>query len=117
MVFAWPWVGSDTSFSTAYRTRHWQSRRRDRGHGRSADLTTKSCVNADGKRSTHSTAWIVFDFSEIALRGRGKCVAEKIRIAQQLRAETTLSLKRVAERLSMGTWTNVSSFLYKATKQ
>jgi hypothetical protein len=56
-------------------------------------------------------------WSENDLRERGKCVPEKIRIAQQLRAETTLSLKRVAERLGMGTWTNVSSLLYKATKQ
>lgn len=56
-------------------------------------------------------------WSEKDLGERGKCVPEKIRIAQQLRAETTLSLKRVAERLSMGTWTNVSSLLYKATKQ
>ena len=56
-------------------------------------------------------------WSETDLRERGKCVPEKIRIAQQLRAETTLSLKRVAERLNMGTWTNVSSLLYKVTKQ
>ena len=56
-------------------------------------------------------------WSENDLRERGKCVPEKIRIAQQLRAETTLTLKRVTERLSMGTWTNVSSLLYKATKQ
>lgn len=55
-------------------------------------------------------------WSETDLHERGKCAPEKIRIAQQLRAETTLSLKRVAERLSMGTWTNVSSLLYKVTK-
>jgi len=56
-------------------------------------------------------------WSETDLQERGKCVTEKIRIAQQLRAETTLSLKRVAERLNMGTWTNVSSLLYKISKQ
>jgi hypothetical protein len=54
-------------------------------------------------------------WTEGELRERGKCAPEKISIAQQLRAETTLSLKRVAERLSMGTWTNVSSLLYKVT--
>ena len=56
-------------------------------------------------------------WSEKDLRERGKCVPEKIRIAQQLRAETTLSLKNVAERLNMGTWTNLSSLLYKAAKR
>jgi putative transposase len=56
-------------------------------------------------------------WSEKDLRERGKCVPEKIRIAQQLRAETTLSLKNVAERLSMGAWTNLSSLLYKAAKR
>ncbi|HWM24830.1 MAG TPA: transposase [Chthoniobacterales bacterium] len=55
-------------------------------------------------------------WSETDLQERGKCALEKIRIAQQLRAETTLSLKRVAERLNMGTWTNVSSLLYKVRK-
>jgi putative transposase len=55
-------------------------------------------------------------WSENDLRERGKCAPEKVRIARQLRAETTLSLKRVAERLTMGTWTNVSSLLYKARK-
>lgn len=56
-------------------------------------------------------------WSESDLRERGKCVPEKVRLAQELRAETTLSLKRVAERLNMGTWTNVSSLLYKVTKR
>jgi REP element-mobilizing transposase RayT len=56
-------------------------------------------------------------WSENDLRERAKCAPEKIDIAHQLRAETTLSLKKVAERLSMGTWTNVSSLLYKGTKQ
>lgn len=52
-------------------------------------------------------------WTETDLRIRSKCAPGKIRIAEQLRAETTLSLKRVAERLSMGTWTNVSSLLHK----
>ena len=55
-------------------------------------------------------------WSETDLCERGKCAPEKIRIAQQLRAETTFTLKRVADRLAMGTWTNVSKLLYEARK-
>jgi hypothetical protein len=55
-------------------------------------------------------------WTETDLRTRSKCARGKIRIAEQLRAETTLSLKRVAERLSMGTWTNVSSLLDKNSR-
>jgi len=32
----------------------------------------------------------------------------KVKLAQGLRHETTMSLKWIAENLSMGTWTNVS---------
>lgn len=53
-------------------------------------------------------------WTENDLRERKKCVPEKVRLAQRLRAETTLSLKRVAQRLNMGTWTNTSNLLYKA---
>jgi putative transposase len=56
-------------------------------------------------------------WTEGDLRERHKCAPEKVRMAQRLRAETTLSLKRVAERLNMGTWTNTSNLLYKAGKQ
>jgi REP element-mobilizing transposase RayT len=38
--------------------------------------------------------------------------AQKVRIAKRLRAETTLSLKWIAARLSMGTWTSLSYHLY-----
>lgn len=53
-------------------------------------------------------------WTEEDLRERKKCVAEKVHLAQRVRAETMLSLKRVAERLNMGTWTNTSNLLYKA---
>ena len=56
-------------------------------------------------------------WSESDLRDRAKCAREKVQIAQQLRAETTLSLKWVAQRLSMGTWTNVSNLLYEGRRQ
>lgn len=55
-------------------------------------------------------------WTENDLRERKKCVPEKVRLAQRLRAETTLSLKRVAQRLNMGTWTNTSNLLYKAAR-
>lgn len=53
-------------------------------------------------------------WTEDDLRERQKCAPEKVRMAEWLRAETTLSLKRVAERLHMGTWTNTSNLLYRA---
>jgi len=37
-------------------------------------------------------------------------------IARKLRAETTMSLKWIAKRLAMGTWTNVSNLLMAGTK-
>jgi putative transposase len=56
-------------------------------------------------------------WTETDLRECAKCAREKIHIAQQLRAETTLSLKWVAQRLSMGTWTNVSNLLYEGRRR
>lgn len=55
-------------------------------------------------------------WSEDDLRERKKGAPEKVQIAKRLRTETTLSLKRVAQRLSMGSWTSVSKLLYQATK-
>ena len=52
-------------------------------------------------------------WSEADLTGRPKCAPEKIRIAERLRQETDLTLKRVAHRLGMGSWTNVSKLLYE----
>lgn len=53
---------------------------------------------------------------ETDLRQQRKCAAEKVQIARRLRAETTLTLKQVAARLEMGSWTNVSKLLYDARK-
>ena len=53
-------------------------------------------------------------WTETDLRDRKKCVVEKVRLARQVRAETTLSLKWVAARLNMGTWTNTSNLLHRA---
>jgi hypothetical protein len=37
-----------------------------------------------------------------------------VRIALRLRRETTMTLKRTAEQLAMGTWANVARRLYEA---
>jgi putative transposase len=39
----------------------------------------------------------------------------KVRIARRLRTETTMTLKWIAERLNMGTWTHVANRLYHVT--
>jgi len=36
----------------------------------------------------------------------------KVRMAKRLRAETTMTLKWIAERLNMGVWTHVANRLY-----
>ena len=46
------------------------------------------------------------------LLSRAKGDPEKIRIAQRLREETSVTLKWVAEQLCMGTWTHVANRLY-----
>ena len=45
------------------------------------------------------------------LRGRAKGHPGKVVIARRVRQETTLSLRWIAERLAMGTWTHVSNLL------
>ena len=40
----------------------------------------------------------------------------KVRIARRLRQETTMTLKWIAERLKMGTWTHVTNRLYHLRK-
>lgn len=50
-------------------------------------------------------------WEESELQGRPKGDKAKVRIAVQLRRETTLSLKWMAQRLSMGSWTYVSNLL------
>ena len=50
-------------------------------------------------------------WDEDALRGRRKGHRAKVRLARRLRQETTMSLKWIAERLQMGSWTYVSNLL------
>jgi hypothetical protein len=48
-------------------------------------------------------------WKEDDLPGRRKGDKEKVKVAGRLRQETTMSLKWIAQRLSMGSWTYVSS--------
>jgi putative transposase len=51
-------------------------------------------------------------WSDKDLAGRRKADLEKLRLAQLLRSETTVSLKWVAQRLKMGSWTYLANCLY-----
>jgi REP element-mobilizing transposase RayT len=51
------------------------------------------------------------DWTESDLAGRAKDDARKVRIAQRLRAETSVTLKWIAQHLRMGTWTHVADRL------
>ncbi|MCX6924730.1 MAG: transposase [Verrucomicrobia bacterium] len=48
---------------------------------------------------------------EDQLRARPKAHRSKVMLARRLRQETTMSLKWIAQRLQMGTWTYVSNLL------
>jgi hypothetical protein len=50
-------------------------------------------------------------WDETALVERPKGDEAKVALARQLRAETTMSLKWIAQRLQMGSWTYVSNLL------
>ncbi len=51
------------------------------------------------------------------LRARRKGDRQKVRLARELRAETTVSLKWIAQRLEMGSWTHVSNLLRQARQE
>jgi len=50
-------------------------------------------------------------WAEEELRARRKGHRAKVRLARRLRQETTMSLKWIAQRLHMGSWTCVSNLL------
>ena len=56
-------------------------------------------------------------WTEAELSRRRKGDPEKVRIASQLRARTTMTLKWIAGRLKMGTWTHVSNCLVEKRKK
>jgi hypothetical protein len=51
------------------------------------------------------------------LRTRRKGDRQKVRLARELRAETTVSLKWIAQRLEMGSWTYLSNLLRQAGQE
>lgn len=51
-------------------------------------------------------------WKEKELAARRKADPEKLRLAQRLRGETTVSLKWIAQRLKMGSWTYLANCLY-----
>lgn len=53
-------------------------------------------------------------WTEMELKQRAKGCPQKVRIAQRLRAETTVTLKWIASELHMGTWTHVANRLSQA---
>jgi len=53
-------------------------------------------------------------WAEAELGRRQKGDPEKVKIARRVRTETTMTLKWIAARLQMGTWTNVSNLLAAA---
>ena len=63
-------------------------------------------------RIEYPGAWTAED-----LKARRKGDAKKVRLAQRLRAETTMTLKWIAGELQMGTWTHVSNLLSKQRRK
>jgi len=53
---------------------------------------------------------------ESSMAGRRKSDAEKVKIALRLRRESIMTLKWIAQRLRMGSWTNVSNCLANKSK-
>jgi len=52
-------------------------------------------------------------WTEKELAGRAKGDKEKVKLARQLRAATTMTLRWIADRLQMGSWTYVSNLLHE----
>src|ERR1035437_8306919 len=79
-------------------------------HDRQKFLATlrEACVKTEWQmgRELERLGW-----DEVQLRARPKGHRSKVMLARRLRQETTMSLKWIAERLQMGTWTYVSNLL------
>jgi hypothetical protein len=56
-------------------------------------------------------------WTEDELSRRRKGDPEKVQVASQLQAQTTMTLKWIAQRLKMGTWTHLSNCLVQNHKQ
>src|SRR5207247_295694 len=82
---------------------HYGEERRE-----SAEAKAQRLV-AEGLRKAHWT--------EADLRRRRKSDPVKIGLAAQLRRETTMTLKWIAERLQTGAWTHLNKQLYEHRKE
>jgi hypothetical protein len=51
-------------------------------------------------------------WQEADLEARAKGDKEKLKLAARLRVETTVTVKWIAQRLRMGTWTHLNHLLY-----
>jgi hypothetical protein len=56
-------------------------------------------------------------WNEAELERRRKGDPEKVQLAGQLRSRTTMTLKWIAQRLTMGAWTYVSNCLVQKRKR
>ena len=65
--------------------------------------------------SDFSPRWLGWDEQEFQRRSKG--AREKVRLAGRLRRETTMTLKWIAGRLHMGTWTYASNLLAAQRKE
>ena len=52
---------------------------------------------------------------ELALRRKGD--KEKVKLARRLRAQTTMTLAWIAQRLRMGSWTSTANLIYEKSAQ
>jgi REP element-mobilizing transposase RayT len=76
---------------------------------READLVHAERLVKDQLRKRHWT--------EAELSRRRKGDPEKVQMASELRAQTTMTLKWIAQRLDMGAWTHVSNCLVQKRKE
>lgn len=85
-----------------------------RGEHYGPELREADQAHAEGvvKQELQRRGW-----KEADLGRRPKGDAEKVAVAWRLRQETTMSLKWIAQRLKMGTWTYVSNCLVQKRKE
>ncbi|HOX03537.1 MAG TPA: hypothetical protein PKW32_14325 [Verrucomicrobiota bacterium] len=79
----------------------------------------RECIFQDDEvrhRFSHKDQLRQRGWTEAELGRRRKGDPEKVEIASPLRAHTTMTLQRIAQRLAMGTWTYVSNCLVQKRK-
>jgi hypothetical protein len=82
--------------------------RDDHDHQKFLATLDEACVKTEWQlgKGLERLGW-----DEVQLRARPKGHRSKVMLAGRLRQETTMSLKWIAGRLQMGTWTYVSNLL------